>query len=82
MDVLDSAQTLLKIRLASPVRDAVTGEVTESTALVPFVDELVPDIDLEEGYLTIDPPGGLIPDRDSTGHPSVSDRCGCRTPSY
>ncbi len=49
MDVLDSAQTLLKIRLASPVRDAVTGEVTESTALVPFVDELVPDIDLEEG---------------------------------
>ena len=61
VDVLDSAQTLLKIRLASPVRDAVTGEVTESTALVPFVDELVPDIDLEEGYLTIDPPGGLIP---------------------
>lgn len=35
--------------------------MTESTALVPFVDELVPDIDLEEGYLTIDPPGGLIP---------------------
>ncbi len=61
VDVLDSAQTLLKIRLASPVRDAVTGEVTESTALVPFVDELVPDIDLAEGYLTIDPPGGLIP---------------------
>ena len=61
VDVLDSAQTLLKIRLVSPVRDAVTGEVTESTALVPFVDELVPDIDLEEGYLTIDPPGGLIP---------------------
>ena len=61
VDVLDSAQTLLKIRLVSPVRDSVTGEVTESTALVPFVDELVPDIDLEEGYLTIDPPGGLIP---------------------
>ena len=61
VDVLDSAQTLLKIRLVSPVRDTVTGEVTESTALVPFVDELVPDIDLEEGYLTIDPPGGLIP---------------------
>ena len=39
----------------------ITGEVTESTALVPFVDEMVPDIDLEEGYLTIDPPGGLIP---------------------
>ena len=33
----------------------------ENSALVPFVDELVPDIDLEEGYLTLDPPGGLIP---------------------
>ncbi|MFR3717906.1 MAG: 16S rRNA processing protein RimM, partial [Bifidobacterium longum] len=25
------------------------------------VEELVPDIDLEEQYLTLDPPGGLIP---------------------
>ncbi|MFC5221308.1 ribosome maturation factor RimM [Bifidobacterium leontopitheci] len=61
VDVIDGAQSLLKIRLANPVRDEATGEVTESTALVPFVDELVPDIDLEEGYLTIDSPGGLIP---------------------
>ena len=61
VDVIDGAQSLLKIRLANPVRDAQTGEVLESTALVPFVDPLVPDIDLEDGYLTIDPPGGLIP---------------------
>ncbi len=34
----------------------------EKTALVPFVEALVPDIDLEEQqYLTLDPPGGLIP---------------------
>ncbi len=32
-----------------------------NSALVPFVDELVPDIDIEGGYLTLDPPGGLIP---------------------
>lgn len=31
------------------------------TVLVPFVDPLVPDIDLDGGYLTLDPPGGLIP---------------------
>ena len=35
--------------------------VVENSALVPFVDELVPDIDLEGGYLTLDPTGGLIP---------------------
>ena len=61
VDVLDGFQSLLKVRLAHPVRDAATGEVTESSALVPFVDEIVPDIDLDEQYLTIDPPGGLIP---------------------
>ena len=54
------AQWLLKIRLANPVQDA-DGVVVENSALVPFVDELVPDIDLEGGYLTLDPPGGLIP---------------------
>ena len=58
------AQSLLKIRLTEPV---VTGQnskgedVVEKTALVPFVEALVPDIDLEEQYLTLDPPGGLIP---------------------
>ncbi|NEG90313.1 ribosome maturation factor RimM [Bifidobacterium aerophilum] len=61
VDVLDGFQSLLKVRLANPVRDPETGEVTENSALVPFVDELVPDIDLDERYLTIDPPGGLIP---------------------
>lgn len=65
VDVIDSpAQSLLKIRLVAPV---VTGQnskgedVVETTALVPFVEEIVPDIDPEEQYLTIDPPGGLIP---------------------
>ena len=60
VDVIEVAQWLLKIRLANPVKDA-DGVVVGNSALVPFVDELVPDIDLEEGYLTLDPPGGLIP---------------------
>ena len=52
VDVIEVAQW--------PVKDA-DGVVVENSALVPFVDELVPDIDLEESYLTLDPPGGLIP---------------------
>ena len=54
VDVIEGAQYLLKIRLDKPVEG-------ETNTLVPFVDQLVPDIDLEDGYLTLDPPGGLIP---------------------
>ena len=54
VDVIEGAQYLLNIRLAKPVDGA-------TSTLVPFVDQLVPDIDLENGYLTLDPPGGLIP---------------------
>lgn len=54
VDVIEGAQYLLKIRLTKPVEG-------ETSTLVPFVDQLVPDIDLEDGYLTLDPPGGLIP---------------------
>lgn len=65
VDVIDSpAQWLLKIRLAKPVHmgtNAKGEEIIERTTLVPFVDALVPEIDLEEHYLTLDPPGGLIP---------------------
>lgn len=65
VDVIDSpAQSLLKIRLANPVTTGTAKDgtpIVEKTTLVPFVDELVPDIDLDEGYLTLDPPGGLIP---------------------
>ena len=65
VDVIDSpAQSLLKIRLTEPVvpgQNSKGEDVVEKTALVPFVEALVPDIDLEEQYLTLDPPGGLIP---------------------
>lgn len=54
VDVIEGAQYLLKIRLTKPVDG-------DTSTLVPFVDQLVPDIDLENGYLTLDPPGGLIP---------------------
>ncbi|KAA8819043.1 ribosome maturation factor RimM [Bifidobacterium vespertilionis] len=54
------AQYLLEVAVPMPTEDD-----PEATApvLVPFVDEIVPEIDLDEGYLTLDPPGGLIPER-------------------
>lgn len=33
---------------------------------VPFVAQLVPEVDLESGTVTIDPPGGLFPPSDQT----------------
>jgi 16S rRNA processing protein RimM len=61
VDVIDGpAQSLLKLRLPSPVA-VDESDNAETTALVPFVDVMVPQIDLDAGYLTIDPPGGLIP---------------------
>ncbi|WEV47798.1 ribosome maturation factor RimM [Bifidobacterium sp. ESL0690] len=78
VDVIDGpAQSLLKIRLATPVIEQKDGSYIPAssdendenndtkiikTVLVPFVDELVPDINLDEHYLTLDPPTGLIPD--------------------
>lgn len=56
VDVIDGPQSLLKIRL-----DASLATADERTALVPFVEALVPCVDLGARYLTIDPPGGLIP---------------------
>lgn len=38
-------------------------EVTEpkgSVSLVPFVEEIVPEVNLEDGTVTLDPPGGLL----------------------
>lgn len=32
------------------------------SVLVPFVEAIVPEIDLEHGYVSIDPPSGLLPD--------------------
>lgn len=55
VDVLDGAQSLLKIRLDHPIDEE------NKTVLVPFVEALVPEVDVANGYLTIDPPGGLIP---------------------
>ncbi len=64
VDVIDGpAQSLLKLRLASGLASSADATVEDAptTALVPFVDPIVPDIDLDGRTLAIDPPGGLIP---------------------
>jgi 16S rRNA processing protein RimM len=58
-DVLEgAAQSILEITSRS-------AEGDEVKSLVPFVDEIVPEVFLDEGYITLDPPGGLIPDPQS-----------------
>ena len=55
-DVLDgAAQQQLQIRMTTEESDdGVEG-------LIPFVEALVPQVDIENGYVAIDPPGGLLP---------------------
>lgn len=51
-DVINNpAQDLLEIKLTS-------GD----EALVPFVEQIVPDVDIDKGLVTITPPEGLLPE--------------------
>lgn len=62
-DVLDGvAQEQLEITMGTP--QAGTGHPGDEEGLkglIPFVEPLVPQVDLEAGHITIDPPGGLLP---------------------
>ncbi|MBT1177134.1 ribosome maturation factor RimM [Bifidobacterium callimiconis] len=58
--------------VAGKVTDVIDGpaqdllQITEPSgaeSLVPFVEEIVPEVDLEEGYLVLTPPSGLLQDR-------------------
>ena len=55
-DVLDgAAQQQLQIRMTTEESD------DDAEGLIPFVEALVPQVDIENGYVAIDPPGGLLP---------------------
>lgn len=62
LSVIDSpAQQLLEIKIISAgMNNANHKEGTTTTGLIPFVEELVPDVCPEQGYITIDPPKGLL----------------------
>lgn len=75
LESVESSQTVPTMESTETVESKESRETADSepeetstdeselprTVLVPFVDPLVPDIDLDGGYLTLDPPGGLIP---------------------
>ncbi|MFT8593603.1 MAG: ribosome maturation factor RimM [Bifidobacterium sp.] len=67
-DVLDgAAQSLLELKsIAASDANADANEHANEhepmSVLVPFVEAIVPEIDLEHGYVSIDPPSGLLPD--------------------
>lgn len=62
-DVLDGvAQQQLEILMDGPEAGDTGGQDEDiPTGLIPFVEQLVPEVEPEEGYITIDPPGGLLP---------------------
>lgn len=62
-DVLDGvAQQQLEILMDGPeAGDADGSDEDIPTGLIPFVEQLVPEVKPEEGYITIDPPGDLLP---------------------
>ena len=44
-----------------PVQDLLTVTTDEGKEiLVPFVDEIVPEVNIEDGYILITPPAGLF----------------------
>jgi len=47
-----------------PTQDVLEIETPAGPRLVPFVQALVPDVDLEAGSLTVVDVGGLLDDRD------------------
>jgi 16S rRNA processing protein RimM len=48
-----------------PAQDVLEIETAAGTRLVPFVEALVPDVDLEAGRLTVVDVAGLLDDRDN-----------------
>lgn len=61
--VLISGEAVGEVRdvLHGPAGDLLSVRtLDEGEALIPFVTEIVPEVDLEAGTLTIDPPEGLL----------------------
>ncbi|BDR54186.1 ribosome maturation factor RimM [Bombiscardovia apis] len=55
--VIDApAQQLIEVAL-----QASNGSEPAPASLVPFVEQIVPEVEPEEGYIGIDPPKGLLP---------------------
>lgn len=59
--------------LSSPAHDLLVVRSGGQDVLVPFVEEIVPEVLVDEGKVIVDPPGGLFPEASDTDDtPSVS----------
>lgn len=73
VDVYAAGNDLLAIELFQNARETVQTQPSDNTAqksklpptpiLIPFVYEIVPTVNLAEGFVEIDPPRGLLPDQ-------------------
>lgn len=51
--------------LQGPAQDLITVQTPSGEVMVPFVEELVPEVDLVGGRVVVDPPEGLFPDQEA-----------------
>ncbi|WP_394552390.1 ribosome maturation factor RimM [Agromyces sp. MMS24-JH15] len=59
-----------------PAQDLLVVKTKGREVMVPFVQAIVPEVDLEAGTLTVTPPNGLfedLPDEDEGGNPAAED---------
>lgn len=52
-----------------PAQDLLAVETAQGEVLLPFVTAFVPEVNTEDGYITITPPGGLFEEVDADGAP-------------
>lgn len=53
-----------------PAQDLLAVKTANGVVLVPFVEALVPEVDLESGIVRVTPPAGLFKDASEEGEPS------------
>lgn len=52
-----------------PAQDLLAVETAQGEVLLPFVTAFVPEVNTEDGYIAISPPGGLFEEVDADGTP-------------
>jgi 16S rRNA processing protein RimM len=58
-DIYEAGNDLLEVTLTA-TSEAADDPKKPPRVMVPFVEEIVPVVDLEEGYIQINPPAGLL----------------------
>lgn len=64
-DIYEAGNDLLEVTIEDTAEDTAEGTATDQAlkpqkVLVPFVEAIVPVVDLAQGYIQIDPPPGLL----------------------